>query len=353
MYKTTRICKYCGSTFEPEFGRQVFCCTGCRELFHLQEKRMKRKAQSADMDIEAVREALGHKEFLSISETALYMRVSRPTVYARIRNGEIVPLRVASRTVRIPVSQLQENSSLLPQPSNGDFSVLISKKDTLKKFDISEAWLYKKLKEEGIRPRIIKGQSFLPRRDMERLFKPKPVFNPEEWINADDLIKDEGLTRKYISDFARRKGVPCRREGHTLLLAKKEWNIAHLVKGDITSNYYTVDQARARYHLSQKTFYDKVKASGVVGIRQVRTVYYPIAELDRLFKDKTPKIPVEIRMNYMRSCDALKKYHIGQKRFSDETRAAGVTKVRTEGNYVWYKKSELDALFNKINDGSN
>ena len=114
-----------------------------------------------------------------------------------------------------------------------------------------------------------------------------------------------------------------------------------------------MDQARARYHLSQKTFYDKVKAAGVVGIRQVRTVYYPIAELDRLFKDKTPKIPVEIRMNYMRSCDALKKYHIGQKRFSDETRAAGVTKVRTEGNYVWYKKSELDALFNKINDGSN
>ena len=98
---------------------------------------MKRKAKSADIDIEDVREALGHKEFLSISEAALYMRVSRPTVYARIRNGEIIPLRVASRTIRIPVSQLQENSSLLPQPSNGDFSVLISKKDTLKKFDIS------------------------------------------------------------------------------------------------------------------------------------------------------------------------------------------------------------------------
>ena len=27
------------------------------------------------------------------------------------------------------------------------------------------------------------------------------------------------------------------------------------------------------------------------------------------------------------------------------TKAAGVTKVRTEGNFVWYKKSELDTLF--------
>lgn len=38
-------------------------------------------------------------------------------------------------------------------------------------------------------------------------------------------------------------------------------------------------------------------------------------------------------------------YHVGQKRFSEETKAANVTKVRTEGNFMWYKKSELDKLF--------
>ena len=31
------------------------------------------------------------------------------------------------------------------------------------------------------------------------------------------------------------------------------------------------------------------------------------------------------------------------------TKASGVTKVRTEGNFVWYKKSELDTLFFMIN----
>ena len=98
---------------------------------------------------------------------------------------------------------------------------------------------------------------------------------------------------------------------------------------------------------------DKVMA-GVEGIRQGNRVYYRIVDLDRLFKDKTPKIPAEIRKNYMRSGDALKYYHLGQKRFSEETQAAGVTKVRTEGNYVWYKKDELDKLFKKISDnGSN
>ena len=65
------------------------------------------------------------------------------------------------------------------------------------------------------------------------------------------------------------------------------------------------------------------------------------------------KIPDEIRKNYMRSGDALKYYHLGQKRFSEETQAAGVTKVKTEGNYVWYKKDELDRLFKKISDNGN
>ena len=31
------------------------------------------------------------------------------------------------------------------------------------------------------------------------------------------------------------------------------------------------------------------------------------------------------------------------------TKVAGVTKIRTKGNYVWYKKSELDTLFFMIN----
>ena len=163
-------------------------------------------------------------------------------------------------------------------------------------------------------------------------------------------MKREGLTRKYISYFIRRKGITCRRQGWTLLIHKESWDKAKLVRGDIEKNYLTVDQARKLYHIGQQTFYDGVHEAGLQGIREHNFMYYSKSELDRLFKDKTPKIPPEIRRNYIRSGDALKKYHIGQKRFSDETRAAGVTKVKTEGNYVWYKKSELDKLFKKISD---
>lgn len=264
MHPVTRKCPCCGSAFTTDNLKRKYCSDTCRN-----------------------------------------------TLYVRIEQGELTPLRVSTRTVRIPIEQLETSTQMQPKPTKGDFSSLISKADVLSKYDISERWLYKCLKEEGIRPKLIKGVSFLPKPDIERMFKPKPVYNPDEWIDAEDLINKEGLARKYISDFARRKAIPCRRIGRTLLVSKKEWEKAHIFQGDRDKNYLTVDQAKKHYRIGQQTFYDKTNEAGVEGIRQGNRVYSRIVDLDRLFKDKTPKIPAEIRKNYMRSGDALKYYHLG------------------------------------------
>ena len=353
MYKTTRVCKQCGKSFTPQAGRQIFCCPTCRETYKRHTRVLKKAAKDKVLSIQDTRAALGSKTHLSITEAASFLGASRPTVYARIKEGELVPVRFATKTLRIPIEQLMADTARSPQPSKGDFSSLISKDDALARYEITDTWLYKKLRSEGIRPKIIKGRAFFPKNDLDRLFPPKIDYNPEDWYNADELIKKEGLTRKYISNLIRLKRVPCCRKGKTLLIARTEWDNARVSRGDLTKSYLTVDQARKRYHIGQKTFYDGIHENNIQGIRQGGYVYFSIKELDRLFKDKSPKIPSDIRRNYIRSGDALKKYHIGQKRFSEETQAAGVTKVRTEGNFVWYKKSELDALFKKINDGSN
>ena len=350
MYKTTRKCKCCGKLFTPEHGRQVFCTSTCRERAKKQKDKLRKKSANSVKQYEQIRAALSTKELLTISEAAEYLGVTRPTVYARIKEGELVPIKVSISTLRIPIEQLRQDSKRLPPPFKGDYSVLISKEDAIARYEVSLSRMYQVMKAEGIRTKIIKGKSYFPKKEFDRLFPIKKTYNPDEWYDANDLIKNEGLTRKYISALIRRKKITCRREGWLLLVSKSEWNQARLFHGDIEKNYLTADQAKKRYHLGNKTFYDKVNEAGVKGIRQGNTVYFSITDLDPLFKDKTPKIPVEIRRNYMRSGDALKKYHIGQKRFSEETRAAGVTKIRTEGNFVWYKKDELDRLFKKIKD---
>ena len=350
MYKTTRSCKFCGKTFEPEFGRQVFCSPGCRQRYYSQTKRLKKTAKQSLLSVEQTKSALEGKSFLTVTEAAAYMGVTRPSIYARIKSGELVPVRFGTRSPRIPIEQLTSDTKRRVQPRKGDFSSIISKEEALERYGISVSWLYRKLKEEGIRPKIIKGMAYFPKKDLDCMFPPKISYDPELWYTADELMKSEGVTRKYISDLVRRKGIQSQRDGRTLLISKQGWNATRLFWGDIKENYMTVDQAKKHYHIGQQTFYDKVNANGVKGIRQGNYTYYKITHLDQLFKDKTPRIPYDIRQNYMRGQDALKHYHIGQKRFTEETKAAGVTKVRTEGNFVWYKKDELDSLFKKIKD---
>ena len=194
MYKTTRICKCCGSAFIPETGRQVFCTPACREHTKNQTKRLKNAARKIQIDKAELQAALSGKTHLSITEAALYLGVSRPTIYARIREGELTPLRVSTRTLRIPIAQLTADSNLQPRPSNGDFSILISKEDALARYTISESWLYRRLRTEGIRPRILKGKGYFPKKDLDRLFTPKPSHKPEDWYNADGPPKPNTST---------------------------------------------------------------------------------------------------------------------------------------------------------------
>jgi excisionase family DNA binding protein len=299
--------------------------------------------------IDSVRSLFEGRYYLSITQAALYLGVSRPTVYKRIKKGDLTPLRVSSRAVRISVDQLRTEVKQKPLSPKGDFSCIISKQEALARYDVTVQWLYRCLAAEGIKPMVINGKAYFPKNDLDRLLPPKVAYNPNDWYDAYDLMRSEGLTRKYISDFIRRKKVPSRRNGHSLLIARREWDNARTSRGILSSSYLTVESARKRYHISQKTFYDAIRENNLQCIRQNRCAYYNIQDLNRLFKNKKPRIPPGIRREYIRGRDALKKYHVGQKRFSEMTKAAGVTKIRTKGNYVWYKKTELDTLFFMIN----
>ncbi len=90
---------------------------------------------------------------------------------------------------------------------------------------------------------VINGKAYFPKNDLDRLLPPKIAYNPNDWYDAYDLMRSEGLTRKYISDFIRRKEVPCRRNGRSLLIARREWDNARTSRGTLSSSYLTVESA--------------------------------------------------------------------------------------------------------------
>ena len=209
MHTAMKTCSGCGTPFTPENPRQRYCCETCRNTYNMCLKRQRQQAHKAKIEAEQARETFEGKSHLSITEAAKFLGVSRPTLYARINAGEITPFKVSSRTVCIPVEQLRSDSQIQPQPIKGDWSILISKAEVLQKYNISESWLMRRMKEEGFRPRIIKGKAFYPKKEVDRLFKPTSVYNKkEDWYKAEDLMQSEGKPRNYMAPTSVKRRFP-------------------------------------------------------------------------------------------------------------------------------------------------
>lgn len=293
------------------------------------------------------------KEYLSITEAADFLGVSRPTIYSKLRSGELKYIQVSARTVRIPVEALTsiQSSSCtstsrhkLTKESLKDF---ITREDALAEYSLEKSKFHKAVKAAGIKAVRYGQKALYPKAELHRLFFRETFPQIKEWYTSEELAVREGISRKHICATAHKLGIPVKRAGTVCYIGKDAWDIRKLSPVILEKRYMTADQATRHYHIGRKTFYDKVNASGIEKVKKGNFVFFPIKELARLFNGKTPTVPKEIRKDYIRGCDALKLYHIGQKRFCKETRAAKVEKLRTEGNFVWYRKDQLDKLFKK------
>lgn len=297
---------------------------------------------------------IDRKNYLSITEAAAYLGVSRPTIYARMQDGELAFNQISVRTVRIPIEAIR---TLQAETKPKNPSVKITKKDlphyitrdeVIKKYKIEKSKFYQSVKKHSIPCYRYGTLALYPKDQIHELFFRETYPDVKEWYTSEELAAREGITRKHICATAHKLGIAVRRAGTVCFIDKQGWDQRKLAPSVIEANYITADQAKERYHIGGKHFYDEINANNVEKVKKGNFVYFPIKELDRLFKDKSPKIPDDIRRHYIRSCDALKVYHVGQKRFSAETLAANIEKVRTEGNYVWYRKDQLDKLFKTI-----
>lgn len=342
-----RICQHCGKPFVPRTRAQYFCSPRCSSLAQDKSERDRIKVGRA---IEAQKQdqaRLSDKQSLSISDAALLLNVSRPTIYRLIEEGKLSPIRLTKRTIRIPMEQLQTLRDPKTEPINPDESSVIALSEALTRFGVTKAWLYEKAKRHGIKSVLVNGKAFFPKKDLERIFPPKSAYDRKKWYTMDELEAAHDLSEKRVLTIIGQHKIPTQMVGRLRLVSRKEWDKARKTIGKLERYYICRQDALKYYHISNNTFIDKTKGLDLEFVNSGHFKYYKKKDLDALFKDKTPNIPKEIRRDYMRGKDALKHYHITQQTFLDYTKAAQVTKVKTEGRFVWYKKSELDRLFKK------
>lgn len=363
MEGSMRFCPTCGKSFIWRGGRQSYCSSECREFHKNEMKRLKRAFESqsrigqlcgavTNLEDEAIiskkykTTPLPKADYVSVKDAAIILGVSRPTIYRKIEAGEIHPIRISTKTVRISKAELLVDSQMEQVANTADFTHPIRLDEALERYSVSRSKFFSTIRKAGIRSKRVDRIEYYPRDDMDQLFTLPLKYDPEAWYTIEDLLQKTSFCQKYILDFARAHGITVVGRGKNAMIERKTWDLQRFDSGQLGTDFFTVDDAKKYYQVGQERFYREVNAAGIDRHRDGCKVYFKKKDLDKLFADKSPKIPPEIRRECVSAKEALNIYHIGQKRFSEETKANNVTKTRVCG-FMWYRKDELDKLFGR------
>ena len=290
------------------------------------------------------------RQYLSITEAAQFLGVSRPTIYLRLRDGDISSIQVSSRTVRIPVEdllslQVEKKVQRMQTLTMHELRKFISREEAVEKYGIKVRKFHEVISKAGLKSVRYGRKAMYPKDRIDELFSKELYPGIKEWYTTEELAAREGISRSRICVIAHELGITVKRGGSVGYIDKVAWDNRKMAPAVIEKEYMTVVDATKHYHIGRARFYDAVNGSNIEKVKKGNFVYFPIKELDKLFKAKEPEIPADIRKNFVKSGEITRMYHIGQDRFLKETREAGVEKVHTDGGFVWYRKDQLDRLF--------
>lgn len=157
-----KICQHCGKEFIALTSVTAYCSHRCASLALKNKKRDERLKSTSIETRELKRLALLDKNFLSLSDAARLMQISRTTLYRIITIYSIPLHKFTDRTVRISREDLDKAArgqvtAFDTSPSEKDdiLSNWMTREQIMKEFGLTLSWFTSTIKRHQIKPRII------------------------------------------------------------------------------------------------------------------------------------------------------------------------------------------------------
>jgi excisionase family DNA binding protein len=230
-----RICEYCGKEFTAQKSSTRYCSTKCNSAAYKQNKRQAKINQS-NIDTQKTKNNTTHKyslpikdkDTLTVTETALYLGVSRQTIYNWLNGGIIKGKRMTNRKVLFLKDDLlsifrQNKAYERPTPTElkpiTDFYTFQEIQD---KFNIGQTWAFKIVRENIMPKTKIGGKTHISKKHIDNYFKKKKddVSNISEWYTVNEAMEKYNLSRDAVYSRVSENVIPKMRKGKFVLISK-------------------------------------------------------------------------------------------------------------------------------------
>ena len=292
-----RICAWCGKEFIAQKTTTACCSKQCANALYKKRKRdeaIKANNQFVEKKIdEKPIERIKNKSFLTITETAIYLGVTRPTVYGYIKIRELKVSRLGFKYFL----KKEDIDKLFNTPI--EFHITIKEKapitdfyttaEVKEKYHVNESWIFAIAKKHNIPRTFNRGKTYWSKKHIDAYFAKKaPDPDISEWYSTQDMQEKFGMTLSAIYTFAHKNAIPKKKEGIMVYYSKKHVDIAKGIAKPEETMYYTVAEAMEKFNLTRDQLYHYVKWHHISKIKKGKYTFISRAELDKLLA--SPKI---------------------------------------------------------------
>jgi len=231
------------------------------------------------------------KPMLTITEAALLIGVSRPTIYAYIRNCELHSMRLGSKIfVRLSDIHDKFNATNLnyykPIQEKSPILEWYTISEIKEKYNVKESWIYKIIREEQIPKTTKRGKAFYSKKHIESYFSKKsPSSEISSWYSVEEIQEIFNMTTTAIYSFVYENKIPKRKEGKKVFYSRDHFDIAKGVKEPEEPKYYTTSEAMEKYNLTRDQLYHYVKYHNIPKVKEGRCIKISRVDMDELFDD--------------------------------------------------------------------
>ena len=295
--KIKRICAWCGKEFIAQKTTTACCSKQCANALYKKRKRdeaIKTNNQSIEKKIEEKPiTIIKDKPFLTITETAIYLGVTRPTIYGYIKRGELKVIRLGFKYFlkKEDIDKLFNTPIEFHTPTKEKAPItdFYTTSEVKGKYHVNESWIFVIAKKHNIPRTFNRGKTYWSKKHIDAYFAKKaPDPDITEWYSTQEMQEKFGMTLSAIYTFAYKNAIPKKKEGIMVYYSKKHVNIAKGIAKPEETMYYTVAEAMEKFNLTRDQLYHYVKWHHISKIKKGKYTFINRTELDKLLAP--PKI---------------------------------------------------------------
>ena len=295
--KIKRICAWCGKEFIAQKTTTACCSKQCANALYKKRKRdeaIKTNNQSIEKKIEEKPiTIIKDKPFLTITETAIYLGVTRPTIYGYIKRCELKVIRLGFKYFlkKEDIDKLFNTPIEFHTPTKEKAPItdFYTTAEVKEKYHVNESWIFAIAKKHNIPRTFNRGKTYWSKKHIDAYFAKKaPDPDITEWYSTQEMQEKFSMTLSAIYTFAHKNAIPKKKEGIMVYYSKKHVDIAKGFAKPEETMYYTVAEAMEKFNLTRDQLYHYVKWHHVSKVKKGKYTFISRSELDKLLAP--PKI---------------------------------------------------------------